>query len=86
MSRFKTAEDYEVQATAATARKIKWMGVWLLTGIVAMIVSVIAFYEDSPKIGNISLVVMTFSLLIFIINQIEFKFATHGVNNRDGEV
>lgn len=86
MSRLKTAEDYAVEAAAATARKIKWMGVWLWTGIAAMIVSVIAFYKDSPKIGNIALVVMTFSLLVFIINLIEFKFATQGVNDHDEEV
>jgi len=73
MSHLKNAEDYAAEAAAATARKIKWMGAWLWTGIISMIVSVAGFYKDAPKIGNIALVIMIFSLLIFIINLIEVK-------------
>jgi hypothetical protein len=73
---------------------MKWMGRWFLIGILAMIVSIIGFYKDSPKVGNIAFVIMTFSLfmLIFVwanINLLETTRTMHKVENhiddRDGE-
>ena len=93
LSRLKTDEDYAAQAAASKARKLKWLGMWLWTGILAMITSVIGLYRDSPKVGNIAFVIMTFSLLVFIINLIELQFQnlidlhfrTHTIKDRDGD-
>lgn len=54
------------EVAVTTAHEMKWMGAWLLAGILAMIVSIVGFYNDSPKIGNIAFVVMTFSFLTYI--------------------
>jgi RsiW-degrading membrane proteinase PrsW (M82 family) len=54
------------ELAVTTAHEMKWMGAWLLAGILAMIVSIAGFYNDSPKIGNIAFVVMTFSFLTYI--------------------
>lgn len=42
-----------------------------------MLVSIIAFYMDSQKVGIIAFVVMTFSLMMFIMNLIEYKFVAY---------
>jgi len=83
------AADY---LSVAIARKLKWMGRWQSVGILAMIVSITGFYKDSPKVGNIAFVIMTFSLFMSIfmlvnINWLEIRLTHHEeLMNRDEEV
>lgn len=71
---------------------MKWMGLWLWTGILAMVASIAGFYKDSPKVGNIAFVIMTFSLFMLIfqlinITLLEVRLTHHEeLMNRDGEV
>jgi hypothetical protein len=97
MNRLKTDTDYATETvnyiSAAITRKMKLLGRWLWAGILAMIVSIIGFYEDLPKIGNIALVVMIFSLfmLMFVWANINLLETTRNIeitrraNDRDEE-
>jgi uncharacterized membrane protein YhaH (DUF805 family) len=75
MGKLKSANDYAAEAPEEARRKTKWMALWLWTGIISMIVSVVSFYEDSAKIGHIALVLMVFALLMFIMMQIQLTAA-----------
>jgi hypothetical protein len=92
MSQVKTDTDATETVnyiSAAITRKMKWIGRWHLTGIMAMIVSIIGFYRDLPKVGNIAFVIMTFSLFMSIfmmvnINILEVRLTHHEeLMNRD---